>query len=127
MAGRVKRKAGLAAAEALAARMVEDRRCALCERPLGRRVEWHHLVPKSEGGRETAPVHPICHRTIHALVPNAELARTYADPAVLRAREDVGRFLRWIADKEPDFHAPVRAAADRLSDQRARRGGQRGR
>jgi hypothetical protein len=53
-------------------------------------------------------VHPICHRTIHALIPNAELARAFADPAALRERDDVGRFLRWIADKPPDFHAPVR-------------------
>ena len=108
MAGRVKRKAGLAAADALAARAADPERCALCERPLGTRVEWHHLVPKSQGGRVTVPVHPICHRTIHALVGNAELARAFADPAALRAREDVGRFLRWIADKPPDFNAPVR-------------------
>lgn len=109
MAGRVKRKAGLAEAAARA-NATEPATCALCERPLGRRVEWHHLVPKSEGGRETAPVHPICHRTIHALIPNTELARVYADPAALRAREDVARFLRWIGDKPPDFHAPVRRA-----------------
>lgn len=108
VAGRVKRKAGLAAAAALVERAVAPVACALCQRPLGVRVEWHHLIPKSEGGRETAPVHPICHRTIHALIPNAELARAFADPAVLRGREDVARFLRWIADKPPDFHAPVR-------------------
>ena len=99
---------GLAAAEALRVRAAAPLACALCERPLGARVEWHHLVPKSEGGRVTAPVHPICHRTIHALVPNAELARAFADPAALRARPDVARFLRWIADKPPDFVAPVR-------------------
>lgn len=110
MAGRVKRKAGLAAAAVLAEREVPPPACALCDRPLGARVEWHHLVPKSEGGRETAAVHPICHRTIHALVPNAELARAFADPAALRAREDMARFLKWIADKPPDFHAPVRRA-----------------
>ena len=108
MTGRVKRKAGLRAADALAARAAVPPTCALCDRPLGTRVEWHHLVPKSQGGRETAAVHPICHRTIHALVPNAELARDFADPAALRAREDMARFLRWIADKPPDFHAPVR-------------------
>ncbi|SFP46699.1 HNH endonuclease [Sphingomonas rubra] len=108
MTGRVKRKAGLAAAAALAERAASPRTCALCERPLGARVEWHHLVPKSEGGRITAPVHPICHRTIHATLPNADLARAYADPAVLRAHPDIARFLRWIAGKDPDFHAPVR-------------------
>lgn len=108
MVGRVKRKAGLAAAEALAAKSAEAECCALCQRPLGARVEWHHLVPKSEGGRVTAPVHPICHRTIHATLPNAELARTYADPEALRAHPDIARFLRWIAGKPADFHAPVR-------------------
>lgn len=108
MAGRVKRKAGLAEAEARAAREASVEPCALCERPLGTRVEWHHLVPKSQGGRITAPVHPICHRTIHATLPNAELARAYADPAVLRAHPDIARFLRWIAGKPADFHAPVR-------------------
>ncbi len=82
MTGRVKRRAGLVAAAALAeARSGPPPTCALCERPLGRRVEWHHLVPKSEGGRITAPVHPICHRTIHATLANHDLALAYADPA----------------------------------------------
>ena len=108
MTGRVKRKAGLAMAMALAERVATPLACALCRRPLGARVEWHHLVPKSEGGRTIAPVHPICHRTIHATLPNAELARTYADPEVLRAHPDIARFVRWVAGKHPDFHAAVR-------------------
>ncbi|WP_375401913.1 HNH endonuclease [uncultured Sphingomonas sp.] len=110
VAGRVRRKIGLAEAEALVECAAEPERCALCGRPLGAKVELHHLVPKSEGGRETAPVHPICHRTIHALVANGDLARDYADVEALRARPDVARFLRWIADKPPDFHAPTRRA-----------------
>ena len=109
MAGRVRRKIGLAEA---AARKASDADaplpCVLCGRPVGARVEWHHLVPKSEGGTETAPVHPICHRTIHASATTAELARDLADPVVLKAHPHIARFLRWIADKPPDFHAPVR-------------------
>ena len=111
MAGRVRRKAGLAAAEALAARTSEGPPvCALCARPLGARVEWHHVVPKSEGGRDTAPVHPICHRIIHASVTNADLARQYPTLDQLREREDITRFVRWVADKPPDFNAPTRRA-----------------
>jgi hypothetical protein len=106
--GRVKRKRGLAEAAALAERAAVPEPCALCERPLGARVEWHHLIPKSEGGRVTAPVHPICHRTIHATLSNAELARDFADPAVLRAHPAIARYLRWIAGRPADFHAPVR-------------------
>lgn len=108
MVGRVKRKAGLAEAAARAAREVAMPPCPVCERPLGTKVEWHHLVPKAEGGRITAAVHPICHRTVHALIPNADLARTYADPAALRAHPGIARFAAWIADKPADFTAPVR-------------------
>ncbi|MFB0873146.1 MULTISPECIES: HNH endonuclease [unclassified Sphingobium] len=82
--------------------------CWLCERQLGRRVEWHHPVPKSRGGRIVVPVHPICHRTIHATLTNAELARGYAEPGTLRGHPAIARFLAWIAGKPPDFHAPTR-------------------
>ena len=108
MAGRVKRKAGLAAAEALAAREVAPLACALCDRPIATQVEWHHRVPKSEGGRETVPVHPICHRTIHASATNAELAGPLADIDALRSIPAVARFVAWVADKPADFRAPVR-------------------
>ncbi|MGN7158619.1 HNH endonuclease [Sphingomonas sp. SAFR-052] len=110
MAGRVKRKAGLAAAEALALRAADPMTCALCHRPIGTQVEWHHRVPKSEGGRETVPVHPICHRTIHASATNAELAGPLADLDTLREVPAVAKFVKWVADKPADFRVPVRRA-----------------
>lgn len=82
--------------------------CWLCARPLGRRVEWHHPVPKSRGGRDRVAVHPICHRTIHATFGNALLARIADDRDTIAADPAVARFLRWVADKPPDFHAPTR-------------------
>jgi len=54
------------------------------------------------------PLHPICHRTIHASASNAELARLYPTLDALKQREDIRRFVAWIADKPPDFHAPTR-------------------
>jgi len=81
-------------------------RCWLCERPIGARVEWHHPVPKSRGGRETVPVHPICHRTIHATFPNAKLAKVSRNEVV--ADPAMRTFLGWIAGKDPDFNAPTR-------------------
>jgi hypothetical protein len=108
MAGRVRRKAALAAAEARNEREAAAELCALCGRALGRRVEWHHVVPKSQGGRDTVPLHPICHRTIHAQVSNADLARLYPTLDALRERADIARFVAWLADKPPDFHAPTR-------------------
>ena len=106
MAGRVRRKAVLATAEMASEPEAED--CALCGRALGKRVEWHHVVPKSEGGRDTVPLHRICHRTIHTTASNAELARLYPTLDALKEREEIRRFVAWIADKPPDFHAPTR-------------------
>lgn len=83
--------------------------CWLCARVLGRRIEWHHPVPKSRGGRETVPVHPICHRTIHATFTNAQLARMGPEAAtLLAADESLRRFVRWLENKPADFHAPTR-------------------
>ncbi|MEH3035759.1 MAG: HNH endonuclease [Sphingomonas adhaesiva] len=104
----MKRKAGLAEAAARAAATRDaPAACALCGRPLGLRVEWHHVVPRSEGGVKTAPLHPICHRALHAAADNATLARAGTLEAV-REWPAIARFLRWVAGKPADFHAPTR-------------------
>ena len=82
--------------------------CFLCERPIDTRLEWHHPIPKSRGGRETVPVHPICHRTIQATIDNKALARGYHSAEALRAHPELSRFVAWVRGKEPDFHAPTR-------------------
>ena len=81
--------------------------CWLCARSLGQRVEWHHPVPKSRGGREKQPIHPICHRTLHARFSNADLERIGGILSKLRADPEIARFLKWVANKDPDFHAPT--------------------
>ncbi|WP_368734294.1 HNH endonuclease [Erythrobacter sp. YJ-T3-07] len=82
--------------------------CWLCGRPIATRLQWHHPVPKAKKGRGTVPVHPICHRTIHANFTNAQLARIGDDPQRLKDNPAVAKFVGWIADKPPDFHAPTR-------------------
>jgi len=78
--------------------------CALCVRPLGARVEAHHLTPKTFGGRETVALHPICHRKIHTTLSERELRDRYATVDALRAQPEIAVFLRWIAKKPPDFY-----------------------
>ncbi|HEX8307154.1 MAG TPA: HNH endonuclease [Allosphingosinicella sp.] len=82
--------------------------CFLCGRPLGARVEWHHPVPRSRGGRETVPVHPICHRAIHGALDNKALARDYSSAGALRSNPELARFIAWVEGKDPDFHVPTR-------------------
>ena len=82
--------------------------CWLCGRPVGSITEWHHPVPKARGGRERQPVHPICHRTIHANFTNSDLEKRYATAEALLAHTEIGRFVAWIANKPPDFNAAVK-------------------
>lgn len=80
----------------------------MCGRPLGRRIEFHHPVPKSRGGRETVALHPICHRTLHATFDNRRLAAIGDDRAALARDPAIARFVEWVINKDPDFHAPTR-------------------
>ena len=82
--------------------------CWLCLRPLGRKVQQHHTVPKAKKGRETVPVHPICHRAIHANFTNAQLVRMGEERAALLENQALAKFVEWVKDKPPDFHAPTR-------------------
>ncbi|MEC9066098.1 MAG: HNH endonuclease [Pseudomonadota bacterium] len=91
----------------------EGATCWLCHRAIASRVQWHHPVPRARKGRATVPVHPICHRTIHAHFTNAQLARIGDDRDRLAREPAVARFLEWIADKPPDFHAPTRGGPAR--------------
>ncbi|MEZ0496505.1 HNH endonuclease [Sphingomonas sp. IW22] len=107
--GRVRRKIAVAEHEA---RRSVDRdaaaACALCGRPLGARVERHHPVPRSEGGRHTVPVHPVCHRIIHATLTNKELAMHGDDVTGLAAHPAIARFVKWLSGKPADFHVTTR-------------------
>jgi hypothetical protein len=82
--------------------------CWLCSRPMGQVTEWHHPVPKSRGGKERQPVHPICHRTIHTNFTNSDLEKRYATAEALLAHAEIGRFVAWVANKPPDFNAPTK-------------------
>jgi hypothetical protein len=62
--------------------------------------------PEKPGRPRNGP--RLCHRAIHAAIDNKALARVYADSEALRAHPDIARFLGWVKDKDPDFHAPTR-------------------
>jgi hypothetical protein len=83
---------------------MNDTMCALCGRRLGVKAEAHHLNPKTYGGRETVPLHPICHRKIHETLSERALRDRFHTIDALRAQPDIAAFLRWIANKPPDFH-----------------------
>ena len=79
--------------------------CWLCGRPTGETIVWHHPVPKSRGGRDVVPMHPICQQTLIANFTNSELQRHGMDVESLLAHPAVSKFVAWVANKDPDFTA----------------------
>lgn len=88
--------------------------CPLCDRviPPSQR-DAHHLVPKSRGGVETAWLHRICHRQIHALFSESELARDLHHVEALRQHPQMARFLEWVRRKPDDFFERTRKSQHR--------------
>jgi hypothetical protein len=104
MTGRIRQKRIQAQLEALPAPRSSEVLCPLCERPIPpSQQDAHHLVPKSHGGAQTVVLHRICHRQIHALFTETELARTYATVEALKLPEQMARFLRWVRTKPDAF------------------------
>ena len=79
--------------------------CPLCDReilPIQR--DAHHLIPKSKGGRKTRFLHRICHRQIHALFTESELASKYNSVDQLLTHPEIEKFVAWIKTKPNHFN-----------------------
>lgn len=78
--------------------------CPICEReiPTAQR-DAHHLIPKCKGGFETQFLHRICHRQIHALFTDKELASLYNNVQALLSHVDMKVFVEWVKTKPNSF------------------------
>ncbi len=81
--------------------------CWLCGRLTGKTIISHHPVPKSRGGRDVVPMHPICQQMLIVNFTNSELQRYGMDVEGLLAEPGVRKFVDWVANKDPDFTATM--------------------
>jgi hypothetical protein len=81
--------------------------CWLCGRPTGKTIIWHHPVPKSRGGRDIVPMHPICQQTLITNFTNSELQRHGMDVEGLLGSPIVRKFVNWVANKDTYFTAII--------------------
>ncbi len=80
--------------------------CPLCGRAMieGAGVDRHHWVPKAEGGREQTPMHRVCHKKIHSVLSEKELAASYAAVQALLTHPEIAKFVRWVQRKPPEWN-----------------------
>lgn len=92
-------------------KVVNNMICELCNREIPKGYESeHHLVPKCRGGRhgDTAMLHPICHKQIHALFDEHELEVLYNTISKLKNHRDVKRFVKWVKNKPIEFNSKTK-------------------
>ncbi len=58
-------------------------------------------------------LHRICHRQVHALFTEAELARSYHEVDALRAHPAMAHFIAWVRRKPDDFFERTRKSTQR--------------
>jgi 5-methylcytosine-specific restriction endonuclease McrA len=88
--------------------------CPICDRPIpDSQKDAHHLIPKSKGGRHTQYLHRICHRQIHALFSETELANYLNTAEALKENEALQKFIRWVKTK-PDSYYKRTSKSERL-------------
>lgn len=107
MTGRIRRK--LLASRMQRPLLAAPAICPICERAIpDAQQDAHHLVPKSRGGTQTELLHRICHRQIHALFTETELARQYNNVEALLRHPEMARFVAWVKTKPDDFFERTR-------------------
>jgi len=84
-------------------------RCALCERESDL-ITYHHLIPRSRNGKtgETVLLCSSCHRQIHHLFTNKELAKQLNTVDKLRTHPEMEKFLKWLRKQDPNKRIKIR-------------------
>ncbi|QAS51661.1 HNH endonuclease [Halobacillus litoralis] len=77
--------------------------CDLCNRSPVKTTE-HHLIPKQYGGVEgpTVILCQACHRQIHVIFTNQELAGFYNTMDRLQDHPEIKKYLHWVKKQDPE-------------------------
>lgn len=110
MIGKIRQK--LIALNRPVAKSTEAIICPICDRAIpDSQKDAHHLIPKSKGGKTTEYLHRICHKQIHALFTETELAQQYHHAQFLREHPEMQKFIQWVSSKPDAFYEKTRKSA----------------
>ena len=89
--------------------MAQNHICELCNRNVSI-ITKHHLIPLEKGGKkfETLSLCPTCHKQIHALFTNRELATHFHTLESLKRDQKIIKYLRFIENIPADSHVNIK-------------------
>ena len=79
----------------------------------GPSLDQHHPIRRSCGGRATMAMHKICHRAIHAMLSERELAEDFSTFAALKAHPMLTQFIAWVRKHPPEYDDRTRWSKSR--------------
>ena len=88
--------------------------CELCKRPGIAKVTEHHLIPREKGGKfgDTVWLCEDCHRQIHALYSNKELAMRLNTLAKLEEDEKILKYLKYVRKQPPTKKVAIKKSRE---------------
>lgn len=89
--------------------------CPICTRELGDvRIEEHHLIPRTFGGKEKVAIHKMCHQKLHATFSEREMLNHYHTIERIVEHTEMQKFIKWIGKRSLDYY-------DKNDDTKARK------
>lgn len=67
--------------------------CPICEVSEG--ISKHHILPKSQGGKETVLICGECHKQIHMTLTNKQIKKSFASIESLKEHEEIAKWIVW--------------------------------
>lgn len=78
--------------------------CPICSRFVPENLwEKHHLIPRTEGGKDSAKVCVNCGDMIHKCISINDLRDKYFTIELIKTHEDIKKWVSWISKKPNDF------------------------
>jgi hypothetical protein len=78
------------------------------DHPLQARRGLAVRLASARGAVSAVYMHRACHKQIHALFTETELAKNYSSLNSLYAHPEIARFINWVKHKPSEFNPPTR-------------------
>lgn len=93
---------------------IKTKRCPLCQRDIPKPLmERHHIKTKEVDREAVVPICNACHKTIHALFSNRQIADEFNSIQALRESDQFAKALKFIRKQNPHTKIRVKKAKTR--------------
>ena len=95
--------------------MIREYVCELCRRKGVSKLTEHHLIPREKGGRDKPTIWlcEACHKQIHALYTNIELAVRLNTLEKLESDIKISKYLKYIRKQPPTKQIVIKKSRER--------------